>query len=149
MKTKKTNSKIYNDARYEILNERQTETIDDETRELIEERYEFLMKNRPLKDKIADVLSSKGFKIAAVIVGGTATTAAGVALGYTLNERKHNRLESKKRAAEARQALLAMSEPTTNELPMLEQKTPENPLGEMMDAMVAAADDNNVDVEEI
>lgn len=149
MKTKKTNAKIYNDARYEILKERQTETIDDETRELIEERYEFLMKNRPLKDKIADVLSSKGFKIAAVIVGGTATTAAGVALGYTLNERKHNRLESKKRAAEARQALLAIGEPTTNELPMLEQKTPENPLGEMMDTMVAAADDNNVDVEEI
>lgn len=149
MKTKKTNAKIYNDARYEILKERQTETIDDETRELIEERYEFLMKNRPFKDKIADVLSSKGFKIAAVIVGGTATTAAGVALGYTLNERKHNRLESKKRAAEARQALLAMSEPTTNELPMLEQKTSESPLGEMMDAMVAAADDNNVDVEEI
>lgn len=149
MKTKKTNAKIYNDARYEILKERQTETIDDETRELIEERYEFLMKNRPLKDKIADVLSSKGFKIAAIIVGGTATTAAGVALGYTLNERKHNRLESKKRAAEARQALLAMSEPTTNDPPMLEQKTPENPLGETMDAMVAAADDNNVDVEEI
>ncbi len=148
MKTKKTNSKIYNEARYEILKERQTETIDDETRELIEERYEFLMKNRPLKDKIADVLSSKGFKIAAVIVGGTATTAAGVALGYTLNERKHSRLESKKKAAEARQALLSMGEPTTNEPLMLDQKTPENPLGEMMDAMVAA-DDNNVDVEEI
>ena len=88
----KKNKKIYEEARMDILAERGADqVVDEETIKLIEERYNFLLKNRSLKEKISDLMHSRTAKILGLLGISLVSAGGGAYVGYKYSEKKNEK----------------------------------------------------------